>query len=51
MAILLFILMAFWLGSNVLLATAVWSNYCRQYYQEQADAEPKGQMSIGVPIR
>ena len=36
---LLFMVIAFWLGGNVVLATAIWSNYRRQCNQEQADAE------------
>jgi hypothetical protein len=30
---------AFWLGGNVVLATAMWGKYRRQCNQEQADAE------------
>jgi hypothetical protein len=33
----LFMVMAFWLGGNVVLATAVWSRYRRRCNQEQSD--------------
>jgi hypothetical protein len=36
---LLFIVIAFWLGGNVILATAIWSRYRRRCGREQVDAE------------
>ena len=36
---LLFMVMAFWLGGNAILATDVWTRYRRRCNQEQADAE------------
>jgi hypothetical protein len=42
----LFMVIAFWLGGNVALATAVWSRYRRQCAQEQrkvaVDGDGKG---------
>ena len=35
----LFVVIAFWLGGNAVMATAIWSRYRRQCHQEQADAE------------
>jgi hypothetical protein len=44
----LFMVIAFWLGGNVVLATAVWSGYRRQCDQEQrkvaVDGDGKGKL-------
>ena len=45
---LLFMVMAFWLGGNAVLATAVWTRYRRRCNHEQADAERRSDTPYAV---